>query len=900
MLRKQRLDPRLIPLRRPLVLTWLGLLAEQIFRAFWPFASLMALALGLLMLGLHEALSLEMVWGFAALWGLALLLALAYGGWRFGLPSQEEVIARLDSGLPGHPLRALLDSQAMGTEDAASAGLWQAHQHRMAARAKVARAPLPDLRLAAKDPFALRYLALVTLLLGLLFGSFWRATSLTEMTPGAKAGLSGPSWEGWIMPPRYTGLPVLYLNDQEAGTLVLPQGSEITLRFYGELGALELVQDVSAPSPEGADPAQTGAEEAAALTEEFSVERDGQVAIAGPGGRSWQVAVLPDQPPAVSILGLPELTQDGALSLGFAAEDDYGITGGEVRISLDHHGLDRRHGLAADPTPREEILLDLPLPLNGNRQEFQEFLIEDFAQHPWANLPVIYSFTVRDAAGQSAVTAGLGAPLVAPRFFDPLAAALAEQRRDLLWTHENGSRIAQVMRALSHRPQEIFREAGHYLQMRAILRRIESALGVASSVQERGKDPASEVVAEVSEALWELAHALEHGDIGNALERMQRAKDRLSQAMRDGASPEEIARLMQELRAATQEYLQQLQRQAQRQQQQSGEGAEGQDSAMTLSQQDLQEMMDHIQDLMEQGRMAEAQQALEEFQRMMENMRMTEGQSGQSGSEGQQALEELGETLRQQQGLSDQAFRDLQEQFNPDAQAGQNQGNEGRDGGQGRGQQHQGGGTQPGEGGSGGSGQEGQAGRDQGQGLGQQAGRQPEAGAEEGGAGAQGSLAQRQRALREELQRQQQGLPLEGGSEGQASREALDRAGRAMDQAEEALRGNDLAGAIDHQSDAMEALREGMRALGEALAQSQQEDGQQQGTGQGRMSTNGTTDPLGRANGAGGSEENGRIGQTQRARRRAWDLVEELRRRAGEKERSQEELNYFERLLDQF
>jgi hypothetical protein len=50
---------------------------------------------------------------------------------------------------------------------------------------------------------------------------------------------------------------------------------------------------------------------------------------------------------------------------------------------------------------------------------------------------------------------------------------------------------------------------------------------------------------------------LEDGDIGDALERMRAAQERLSEAMRNGASEEEIARLMQELRDATQDYLRQ-------------------------------------------------------------------------------------------------------------------------------------------------------------------------------------------------------------------------------------------------------------------------------------------------------------------------------------------------------
>ena len=303
---------------------------------------------------------------------------------------------------------------------------------------------------------------------------------------------------------------------------------------------------------------------------------------------------------------------------------------------------------------------------------------------------------------------------------------------------------------------------------------------------------------------------------------------------------------------------------------------------MQLSQDDLQQMMDRIQELMEQGRMAEAQQALQELQQMMENMRVTQGQQGQGGqSAGEQAMEGLADTLRQQQGLSDQAFRDLQEQFNPGAQAGESQGNEGRNGGEGRGQSH-----------------EGQQG--QGQGSGDQNAQQGAPGQPGQGADPQGSIADRQQALRDELSRQQQNLPGAGTPEGDAARDALDRAGRAMDGAEEALRQDDLAEAIDNQGQAMEALREGMRSLGEMMAQQQQ----QQQPGQGAQESDrraDNRDPLGRESGNSGADgDNGPLALNDDAYGRARELLDEIRRRSGEAERPEEERNYLNRLLDRF
>lgn len=863
----RRADPVLKSLRWPLALTQAGLLSERAVRAFWPLASVLMAALAALMLGLHLLLPEAVVWTSAIAAVLAATAAFGWGAWRFRWPGRTEALARLDATLPGRPVSALLDRQAIGAEDAASIALWQAHQRRMAAAAAQARAPAPDLNIAAADPYALRYAAALFLAVALLFGSIWQAASIKELGSDRIAGFNGPAWEGWAEPPAYTRLPVLYLNDQPEGVLKLPEGSRITLRFYGEVGALTLSENVSGQSAE-----QPPAPDAAM---EFGVARSGDFAIGGSGGRIWQVEVIPDHPPKVSVAGQPELENDGFTSLAFAAADDFGVAGGQVRISLDMAAVDRRHGLAAPPDPREALVLDLPLPLSGSRKEFTEKLIEDFAQHPWANLPVVFTFSAVDEAGQSAAAAGFGTDLVTRRFFDPLAAAVIEQRRDLLWARANAPRVAQVLRALSHRPAGLFRDYGDYLRLRAILRQLER-----HTVQGAVAEPPQ---AEIAAALWDLAMQLEEGDVGDALERMRRSQERLSQAMRDGASEQEIARLMQELREATQDYLRQLSRQAEADGSPMEPGGMPEDM-MTLSQDDLQAMMDRIQELMEQGRMAEAEQALREFQQMMENMQMTRSQQGQGGNEGREAMEGLGETLREQQGLSDQAFRDLQEQFNPGARSGESQGNEGRDGGLGRGQSHQGG-----QGGD--SGQDGRGGEGADSGN-------PEGAGPDGSTppGEDGSLADRQQALRQQLQRQRGGLPYLGGEAGDAAREALDRAGRAMDGAEDALRGGDMAEAIDRQSEAMEALREGMRSLGEALAQ--QEDGPRNGQGQPSATAQGDRlDPLGRSNGA--VDDGGQVGEGN-AYRRAWDLLEDIRRRAGERDRSERERNYLQRLLDRF
>ena len=845
-------DPVLSRLRGPLFLTRSGMLAERILRAFWPLAAVVMAVLAVLMLGLQDLAPVEVVWGGGVLALLAGLGGAIYAARRFRWPGRGEALARLDATLPGRPIQTLMDNQVIGTGDAASEAVWQAHQARMAARAATARAPQPDLNLTARDPFALRYVALLALVVGLLFGSVWKVGSVAEMAPGSGAALAGgPSWEGWMEPPRYTGLPTVYLNDVPEGGMTVPEGSRITLRFYGEVGALTLAETVSGrigELPSAADPQQ-----------EFAVSQAGELRIDGPGGRVWSVKIDADAAPQIAVAGNAETGAAGEMTLPFTASDDYGVVAGTAWIELDLAELDRRHGLAAEPEPRAAIEVDLPMPIAGDRRLFTENLIEDFSAHPWAHLPVLFTLSVEDAAGNEGVADVFAAELPARRFFDPLAAAVVEQRRDLLWTRDNARRVAQVLRAVSHRPDDMFRSETAYLRLRVILRRLETFTRHGLSEVQRD---------EIAEAMWDLAILLEEGDLGDALERLRRAQERLSEAMKNGASDQEIAELMQELREATEDYMRQLSRQAQENGEQMDPG-DMPENTMQMTQNDLQRMMDRIQELMEQGRMAEAEQALQELQELMENMRVTNAPGQGNQSQGQQAMEDLAETLRDQQGLSDEAFRDLQEQFNPGAQSGQSQGNQGRNGGEGRGQSHEG---------QGGEGQQGQ---------------------EQAGEGSQGSLADRQQALREELRRQQQGLPGAGSPEGDEAREALDRAGRAMDGAEEALRENDMAGAIDRQSEAMEALREGLRSLGEALAQEQQNQpgqGGQQGDATAR-----NRDPLGRSQGnSGGLLDDGGLADGEDVYRRARELLDEIRRRSGEGERPEVELEYLKRLLERF
>ena len=229
------------------------------------------------------------------------------------------------------------------------------------------------------------------------------------------------------------------------------------LRLYGEVGALSVDETVSArdgAGPAATEPAQT-----------FEIVQSGRLEIAGPGGAAWQVTLSADTAPRIAPSGALERNASGEMTQSFTASDDYGVASARATIALDADAVDRRHGLAPDPDPRDPIAVELPLPITGERTEFTEALIEDFSKHPFAGLPVTVTFAARDAAGQVGRSDPLALEaLPGRRFFDPLAKAIVEQRRDLLWARANGPRVARLLRAISDHPEGVFRVETDYLR----------------------------------------------------------------------------------------------------------------------------------------------------------------------------------------------------------------------------------------------------------------------------------------------------------------------------------------------------------------------------------------------------------------------------------------------------
>jgi len=629
-------------LEREIRLSRLALAAERSARAFWPLWALLSAVLAAFLLADMRMLPGAALTAAGAVLAPCAVWALWRGLRLFRWPTRGEAVARLDAGLPGRPLAQLFDRQALGLEDAGSAALWRAHQARMAERARAARAGLPEPALVRSDPFGLRHVALVLLVAGVLFGSWDGFGGPGAAPPSAPAAAlaGGPAWEGWLEPPAYTAAPARYLNEVAQGNLAAVEGTLVTVRLYGREGAMAVRQSVGATA---ADAAQgTGP-----ATRRFRIEHDGEIAITGAGGRRWQVTARTDAPPEIAVAGEVSRAPDGEMRLPFRAGDDHGVISGQAVIRLEPERIERRHGLAVAPEPRAPLRLDLPMPVAGERVSVADVLIADLSRHPYAGLPVSITLRARDARDQTAEAPALHVTLPGKRFFEPLARAIVEQRRDLLWNRENGARVARVLRAISHEPEGLFRDRSNYLVLRGIIRDLEKKLATGLEAERRD---------ELAQALWDLALAIEEGDLDDAMAALERARERLAEAMRNGASEEEIRRLMEDYREAMQDYLRELAKR----EPEGGDSRQAEGPSRQVTGDQLAEMMDRIEEQMRQGRMEEAQRLLDMLSRMTENMRITRGEGGGAG---QQAMEGLSDTLRDQQELSDEAFRQLQRRF---------------------------------------------------------------------------------------------------------------------------------------------------------------------------------------------------------------------------------------------
>ena len=764
------------------------------------------------------------------------------------LPPPSEGLSRLDrgSGLRHRPATAIADGLAVSAKDPYSLALWNAHRARAlrAARALTPGAPSP--RVAWRDPYALRALVLLALV----------ATFFAAGGERFKRIAAAFDWQGvvlpanfrvdaWVVPPAYTGkapvmLPGIHPGEATAAQtppdapFAVPVNSTLIVRSTGSVNL-----DVSGSG--GVTPAKDKSEApAGTLEHRFTVTATGTATLRGAGeDLTWPFNAIPDNPPTIALVKDPQVQNRGSLLLSYRLQDDYGVTAAEATFARKD-----------DPAPTGKPQAP-PRPLYGP-PDFPLVLpqartksgvgqtIKDLTDHPWAGAQVTMTLVAHDDGGNVGKSDAVSLRLPQRVFTKPLARALIEQRRDLAMDANTRPQVMTALDALAIAPEKYTPDAGVYLGLRSVYWLL---------VRAKTDDDLRNVVTR----LWQMAVDIEDGDVSDAQQALRNAENALQEALQRGASDDEIRQLMDKLREAMSRYMQALAQQLRNHQQLSRPLGP---NTKVITQRDLQNMLDRLQNLAKSGAKDAAQALLQQLEQMMENMQMASPQMNGGESEEASELDELGDMIRQQQDLRDRTYKQGQNRQN--AQRGQ----------QGKPGQSQHGGDQLGE------------------------------------------LQQNQQALRDRLNRLLQGLKNRGlgqnepGQEGQQGPgqdelNQLGRAGDAMGEAEGEIGQGDTGGAVDSQGRALDALRQGAQSLAQSMQQ-QMGQGQGQGNGTGRFGEargDNDTDPLGRPLRGREYDDSsvkvpGEI-DVQRARR----IIEELRKRYGDMARPQEELDYIERLL---
>jgi uncharacterized protein (TIGR02302 family) len=546
--------------------------------------------------------------GFASA-ALRVLIHLA----RLPKPTEDEAARRLerDSGVAHRPLAVLEDQAATG-----DAALWQAHRHRMESLAQSLRPGWPDPVLPARDPHALRFAALLLLVIAACGGgSDWPARLERAVTPALiLPGLGPDMLEVWITPPAYTGLPPHMARPDQP--LDIPEGSVVKAALSGGWGDATL-----RPGPDTVpflrDPSGGQRAEAPMRSGDRLAVRQGWREVA-----SWPVTVIRDALPSIAFLGQPESDPRGRLLLKAEASDDYGL----AKVWLEIQRLEV-------PPGEPSLRVDLALP--GERLKSTILTSRlDLAAHDWAGSPVLLIPHAEDGAGQS--TSGEGTIVTLPErvFRHPVARALILWRREVSDAPRLGPDIAEELRQLLGQPEQFGGDAKVFLAL-ALTRRILMANGF-------DRDEARDL-------LWSAATRLEDGAVPAAEQALEQARRELEKAIAENLPAPKLAELLSHVQAALEKWLSALA--------EAGASAPPPSPGdRVIGEEELAEMLGDLRDLAETGDREALRQKLSELSALLSQL--GQAQTLPAGeSKASQDMAALRDLARRQQDLLEQSFR---------------------------------------------------------------------------------------------------------------------------------------------------------------------------------------------------------------------------------------------------
>ncbi|RWK38641.1 TIGR02302 family protein, partial [Mesorhizobium sp.] len=610
-----------------LALTRLATRASMIFERGWPLLLPLAVVAGLFLsvswLGLFQRLPDLARIGLLILFSISALAAL-FALRLFRIPSAAEVDRRIEAAneLLHSPVQVQTDRPS-GADSLFSQALWREHQKRMAERLSDLGADRPRTSVPDYDRWGLR--AVVGLLFvtafAFSFGPFGGRISDGFVASAARDSVP-PRIDAWVTPPSYTGKPPLFLTadvNQAAQVFSVPEGSDVSLRVTGGTGEETLSyadangndRAIEPVAPKGATPAAAQPGSPAGLkVRQFSGKLNTNGTLRLKSGEDdlghWAFAIIPDKPPTIRFVGEPKRAVNGAIELNYQIDDDYGAASAKAVLELSEPPPANAHPLYGPPD------MPLTLPRRGGKANAAK-TTKDLTEHVWAGSTIKLTLTATDDAGHTATSETKTLVMPERPFSNPLARAVIEQRRLLALDANAKPRVLDLMDAITLRPEDTFDNMSHYLAIMSARSRLKLA--------ENDDQLRNEVA-----YLWEIALGIEEGNLSAAERRLRQAQQALQDAIKNGASDEELEKAMKELREAMNQFLQEFAQRAQ----QNPNAPQMQQNGRELRQSDINRMMDEIENLAKSGDRDRAQQLLSELQ----------------DSEMRQQMDKLGEIMR--------------------------------------------------------------------------------------------------------------------------------------------------------------------------------------------------------------------------------------------------------------
>lgn len=626
---------------RAVALSRLSLAWERLWPRLALVLSVLGAFLALAWLGILERSPTVLRLAAVGVFATGLLVAIVHL-LRTPWPDRRQAADRLERGVPHRPLSAFLDRPATADDSLADA-LWRAHCHRLAASLETLKPRLPSPRLDRADPHALRAVVFLLLIIGFFATSdhVGPVMAVFRLPTVAPADIRV---DVWANPPTYTGLTPRALVTTTNGAIggnaqaiTLPAGTTLAVRLAG-VGSPAVAFAADSKPPIALDgrapaPGQTAYD--------YRLTTSGRLTLTGDGLSAMEVpiTVRADAPPEIRLVEQPAATARGALRLAYAVSDDYRVAAARAVLSADV--TEGARPLVALP----DVTLSMP-----RRGEDHAITTSDLTTHPLAGGRVRLVLEARDDAGHVTETPPLLIDLPARPFRNPLAAAIVEQRRLLASDARLAKTVAATFETLGDLGAAFIDKPGEIIGLRVARNSILAA-----------RDDAE--LKPVLDYLWQMALAIEAGDLAPAAERLAAAREALKKALADGASPQEIARLSEDLKAALDEYLKSMAEAAASDPSRLGDL--GQQGGQRVTGDDLKKLVDRMRQLGELGERDAASELLSQLDDILSGLQFAQPKAGSASDP---TLDALADIIRRQQELQNRTHK-----LTPDGDTG-NQG----------------------------------------------------------------------------------------------------------------------------------------------------------------------------------------------------------------------------------